>query len=252
MLPAAAPLAPPPPRWLRPGASLCSEARRLLLLRAGGLCRAGSHPGVVAPTEAYARQLSHVLTVRGHRFAVYCVCYDRSGRFIVTGSDDRLVKVGAAGCLLIMHRTCAWGREHAGQAQRGRRAAPGGGCLPAGCPDPRLSCMPATPMAFWSPTNTFAAASAPGTCADLEHRDGAPAGQLPGARRRDHRWGARLTVLGLSPFCRRCWGAAGAPTFAMSHPVCSAARPTPTRIAGPCLPFIALAAPRPAPLLCSP
>ncbi|PSC70372.1 WD40 YVTN repeat-like-containing domain,Bromodomain isoform [Micractinium conductrix] len=93
VLPAAAPLAPPPPRWLRPGASLCSEARRLLLLRAGGLCRAGSHPGVVAPTEAYARQLSHVLTVRGHRFAVYCVCYDRSGRFIVTGSDDRLVKI---------------------------------------------------------------------------------------------------------------------------------------------------------------
>lgn len=32
-------------------------------------------------------------TFRGHRLAVYCCTYDRSGGRIITGSDDWLVKV---------------------------------------------------------------------------------------------------------------------------------------------------------------
>ncbi|KAG9156946.1 hypothetical protein Leryth_009002 [Lithospermum erythrorhizon] len=31
--------------------------------------------------------------LRGHRDAVYCAIFDRSGRYIITGSDDRLVKI---------------------------------------------------------------------------------------------------------------------------------------------------------------
>lgn len=34
--------------------------------------------------------------MRGHRAAVYCIAFDRSGRYIITGSDDRLVKVSSS------------------------------------------------------------------------------------------------------------------------------------------------------------
>lgn len=33
------------------------------------------------------------MTIRGHKLAVYCVAFDKAGRHIITGSDDRLVKV---------------------------------------------------------------------------------------------------------------------------------------------------------------
>ena len=82
---------PPPPAWLRPGAALPSQVHRLLLRRQAGLGR----PAGAQPPEEFGRALQHQLTVRGHRYAVYCLAYDRSGRYVVTGSDDRLVKVGA-------------------------------------------------------------------------------------------------------------------------------------------------------------
>lgn len=93
--PGAPPPPPPPPAWLRPGGPPPSQAHRLLLLRAGGLGVGGSgtHAAGVCPPAEAARALQHHLTVRGHRFAVYCVAYDRCGRFAITGSDDRLVKV---------------------------------------------------------------------------------------------------------------------------------------------------------------
>lgn len=97
---AAAPAAagpPPPPAWLRPAHLLASQPHRLLLLRQGGLLRSAQHPLTVQPGDEYGRQLQHHLTVRGHRFAVYCVTYDRSGRYLITGSDDRLVKVDLMG-----------------------------------------------------------------------------------------------------------------------------------------------------------
>ncbi|KAL4448446.1 hypothetical protein ABPG75_005665 [Micractinium tetrahymenae] len=82
-----------PPSWLRSGRLLPSDAYRLLLLRQAGLLRSAQHPAAIQPPEAYARQLAHSLTVRGHRFAVYCLAYDRTGRYLITGSDDRLVKI---------------------------------------------------------------------------------------------------------------------------------------------------------------
>jgi hypothetical protein len=94
---AAAPGPPPPPAWLRPAQLLASQPYRLLLLRQCGLLRSAQHPVTVQPGVEYGRQLQHHLTVRGHRFAVYCVTYDRSGRYLITGSDDRLVKVSSVG-----------------------------------------------------------------------------------------------------------------------------------------------------------
>jgi PH-interacting protein len=90
---AAAAAAAVPPAWLRPGATLPSQPRRLLLLRECGLTRGAQHAAVVAPPADVGRQLAHQTTVRGHRFAVYCLAYDRTGRYVITGSDDRLVKV---------------------------------------------------------------------------------------------------------------------------------------------------------------
>lgn len=93
-----------PPVWLRPGRALLSEPHRLLLLRQAGLLRCAQHPCVVQPPEVHARQLAHAITVRGHRYAVYCVTFDRTGRYLVTGSDDRLVKASVL--------TQDSGREH--------------------------------------------------------------------------------------------------------------------------------------------
>ena len=41
-------------------------------------------------------QMQHLRTVRGHRAALYCIQFSKSGRLIVTGSDDNIVKVGIA------------------------------------------------------------------------------------------------------------------------------------------------------------
>ena len=41
----------------------------------------------------YVEQLRHQRTLRGHRFAVYCIAFSRCGRYVITGSDDALVKV---------------------------------------------------------------------------------------------------------------------------------------------------------------
>lgn len=51
------------------------------------------------------QRLDHLNTLRGHRNAVYCTIFDRSGKFVVTGSDDFLVKIWSmtSGILL---RTC--------------------------------------------------------------------------------------------------------------------------------------------------
>lgn len=46
-----------------------------------------------ASTQQCARKMQHHKTIRGHKLAVYCIAFDRAGRNIITGSDDRLVKV---------------------------------------------------------------------------------------------------------------------------------------------------------------
>ncbi len=137
-----------PPAWLRPGRLLPSDPHRLLLVRQAGLLRSAQHPAAIQPPPAYARQLAHALTVRGHRYAVYCLAYDRTGRYLVTGSDDRLVKVGMP--LLICQQV--GGRQPARQEDGLLRG--GGRCRvcrhqkgsPAGRPPqgvPLVPCVPA-------------------------------------------------------------------------------------------------------------
>ena len=49
-----------------------------------------------ASTQQFVREMQHHKTIRGHKLAVYCIAFDRAGRHIITGSDDRLVKVSCA------------------------------------------------------------------------------------------------------------------------------------------------------------
>lgn len=44
------------------------------------------------PTKFYSKMQLYRHTL-GHLSAVYCVLYDRTGKYIVTGADDLLVKV---------------------------------------------------------------------------------------------------------------------------------------------------------------
>jgi PH-interacting protein len=61
--------------------------------RAAGGSAAGVRPGSLHSTEMLGRSIRHVRTLRGHKLAVYCLAYTRDGRYIVSGSDDWLVKV---------------------------------------------------------------------------------------------------------------------------------------------------------------
>ena len=61
--------------------------------------RARSHgPGAAVALHRNAPQLmasrmQHQKTIRGHRYPVYCLAFDRTGRLLISGSDDRNVKV---------------------------------------------------------------------------------------------------------------------------------------------------------------
>lgn len=63
-----------------------------LLQRQLGL-KGSSSGAAVMPAKELAARLQHQKTSRGHRAAVYCIAFARSGSLVVTGSDDRLVKV---------------------------------------------------------------------------------------------------------------------------------------------------------------
>lgn len=86
----------PPPAWLRaPHAG--AGALHTLRLREAGWSAAAKSPRVLAPPPLLAGALAHQRTVRGHRAAVYCIAFDRAGRRVMTGSDDRLVKASPDG-----------------------------------------------------------------------------------------------------------------------------------------------------------
>ncbi|XP_043807288.1 bromodomain and WD repeat-containing protein 3 isoform X3 [Manihot esculenta] len=65
----------------------------------GGFSRHHRAPSVRAACYAIAKpstmvqKMQNIKKLRGHRNAVYCAIFDRSGRYVVTGSDDRLVKI---------------------------------------------------------------------------------------------------------------------------------------------------------------
>ncbi|KAF3322688.1 bromodomain and WD repeat-containing protein 3-like protein [Carex littledalei] len=65
----------------------------------GGFAKHHRAPSVRAACYAIAKpstlvqKMQIIKKLRGHQNAVYCATFDRSGRFVITGSDDRLVKI---------------------------------------------------------------------------------------------------------------------------------------------------------------
>uniref|UniRef100_A0A7N0UHD5 Bromo domain-containing protein n=1 Tax=Kalanchoe fedtschenkoi TaxID=63787 RepID=A0A7N0UHD5_KALFE len=65
----------------------------------GGFSRHHRAPSIRAACYAIAKpstmvqKMQNIKRLRGHRNAVYCAIFDRSGRYVITGSDDRLVKI---------------------------------------------------------------------------------------------------------------------------------------------------------------
>ncbi|OMO53529.1 hypothetical protein CCACVL1_28562 [Corchorus capsularis] len=65
----------------------------------GGFTRHHRAPSIRAACYSIAKPATLVQNMqknkilRGHRNAVYCATFDRSGRYVITGSDDRLVKI---------------------------------------------------------------------------------------------------------------------------------------------------------------
>ncbi|OVA02540.1 Bromodomain [Macleaya cordata] len=47
----------------------------------------------IAKPSTMVQKMENIKKLRGHRDAVYCAIFDRSGRYVITGSDDRLVKI---------------------------------------------------------------------------------------------------------------------------------------------------------------
>lgn len=80
------------PPWLRPPHLHAPMVPRLAL-RATGASAAARSERALLPPAAYASKVQHQQTVRGHSAAVYCVTFDRTGRRLITGSDDTFIKV---------------------------------------------------------------------------------------------------------------------------------------------------------------
>ena len=59
----------------------------------------------IAPPLRVAASLRHAATVRGHRYAIYCLAWSPDGQTLITGSDDGLVKLWGARTAALAH-TC--------------------------------------------------------------------------------------------------------------------------------------------------
>ncbi|XP_031503673.1 uncharacterized protein LOC116266564 [Nymphaea colorata] len=65
----------------------------------GGFTKHHRAPSIRAACYAIAKpstlmqKMQIIKKLRGHQNAVYCAIFDRSGRYVITGSDDRLVKI---------------------------------------------------------------------------------------------------------------------------------------------------------------
>lgn len=89
-----------PPSYMRWPHMQADQVRGLSLREiGGGFARHHRAPSIRAACYAIAKPSTMVQTmqnikrIRGHRNAVYCAIFDRSGRYVITGSDDRLVKI---------------------------------------------------------------------------------------------------------------------------------------------------------------
>jgi WD40 repeat protein len=98
-----------PPRWALPPASSKHGGAGLLPPRLSLLKETAAAPFVpgthIFTPATFAAKSDHHWTVRGHTNAAYCVVVDPTNRYIVTGSDDHLVKVWSTRTALLL-RTC--------------------------------------------------------------------------------------------------------------------------------------------------
>ncbi|GLT70273.1 hypothetical protein SLA2020_423650 [Shorea laevis] len=89
-----------PPAYIRWPHMKADQVRGLSLREIGGgfarHCRAPSIRAAsyaIAKPSTMVQKMQNIKRLRGHRNAVYCASFDRSGRYVITGSDDRLVKI---------------------------------------------------------------------------------------------------------------------------------------------------------------
>ncbi|CAK9138914.1 unnamed protein product [Ilex paraguariensis] len=89
-----------PPGYMRWPHMIADQVHGLSLREVGGgFSRHHRAPSIRAACYAIAKpstmvqKMQNIRRVRGHRNAVYCAIFDRSGRYVITGSDDRLVKI---------------------------------------------------------------------------------------------------------------------------------------------------------------
>ncbi|KAA8527385.1 hypothetical protein F0562_034900 [Nyssa sinensis] len=90
----------PPPAYMRWPHMKADQVHGLSLREiGGGFTRHHRAPSIRAACYAIAKpstmvqKMQNIKKLRGHRNAVYCAIFDRSGRYVITGSDDRLVKI---------------------------------------------------------------------------------------------------------------------------------------------------------------
>ncbi|XP_062108774.1 uncharacterized protein LOC133819520 [Humulus lupulus] len=89
-----------PPAHMRWPHMKADQVRGLSLREiGGGFTRHHRAPSIRAASYAIAKpttmvqKMQNIKKIRGHRNAVYCAIFDRSGRYVITGADDRLVKI---------------------------------------------------------------------------------------------------------------------------------------------------------------
>ncbi|KAK4283700.1 hypothetical protein QN277_000625 [Acacia crassicarpa] len=89
-----------PPPYMRWPHMKANQVQGLRLREiGGGFTRHHRAPSIRAACYAIAKpstmvqKMQNIKRIRGHRNAVYCATFDRSGRHVITGSDDRLVKI---------------------------------------------------------------------------------------------------------------------------------------------------------------
>ncbi|XP_071703831.1 uncharacterized protein [Rutidosis leptorrhynchoides] len=89
-----------PPKFMRWPHMQADQVRGLGLREiGGGFARHHRAPSVRAASYAIVKpstmvhKMENLKRLRGHRNAVYCAIFDRLGRYVITGSDDRLVKI---------------------------------------------------------------------------------------------------------------------------------------------------------------
>lgn len=88
------------PRYLRWPHMHANQVHGLSLREiGGGFAKHSRAPSIRAACYAIAKpstmvqKMPVIKKLRGHQNAVYCAIFDRSGRYVITGSDDRLVKI---------------------------------------------------------------------------------------------------------------------------------------------------------------